>query len=177
VTTLDPPEDLGRLTYPVEHLGASLGEVAPPGFAWLRDQVSAGHGAADLERATEVVRSWRVLTGAGIRLDPPLPTQRTGAEVVQRVRVGPLLLTAPCVVVAVLDEPRRRGFAYGTVAGHPECGEESFVVEQDDDGAVRFTITSFSRPGTWWSRLGAPVTRRVQRATVDRYLEQVAPSG
>lgn len=175
MTATGGPPHLERLTYPRALVGASLGTTPPPGFAWLRERVRAGTGDADLERATAVVRSWSVLTGAGIRLDP-LPRQEVGADVVQRVRVGPLLVTAPCVVVAVVDEPRRRGFAYGTVGAHPECGEESFVVEQDPDGAVSFTITSFSRPARWWSRLGAPVTRRVQRATVDRYLQQVARS-
>jgi uncharacterized protein (UPF0548 family) len=30
----------------------------------------------------------------------------------------------PCRVVYVVDEPRRAGFAYGTLPGHPEIGGE-----------------------------------------------------
>ena len=36
-------------------------------------------------------------------------------------------LQAPCRVVYVIDEPDIRGFAYGTLPGHPESGEERFV--------------------------------------------------
>jgi uncharacterized protein (UPF0548 family) len=36
--------------------------------------------------------------------------------------LGPIRV--PCRVVYVLDEPERRGFAYGTLPGHPESGEE-----------------------------------------------------
>ena len=48
----------------------------------------------------------------------------------------------------VTNQPDRQGFAYGTLPGHPECGEEAFIVEQHDDGAVTFAITAFSRPAT-----------------------------
>lgn len=69
-----------------------------------------------------------------------------------------------------MDEPDRVGFAYGTLPGHPECGEQSFVVTRDETGAVWFTIRAFSRPARWFSRLGAPVTRVLQRLATRRYL-------
>jgi uncharacterized protein (UPF0548 family) len=31
-------------------------------------------------------------------------------------------------------------------------------------------VVAFSRHGTWWSRLGAPVTSVIQRVVTDRYL-------
>jgi hypothetical protein len=55
-------------------------------------------------------------------------------------------MRAPCRVVYVIDEPRRRGFAYGTLPGHPESGEEAFVLEQRDDGTIASNIIAFSRP-------------------------------
>ncbi len=61
---------------------------------------------------------------------------------------GPVRITAPCRVVYTVNEPDRQGFACGTLPGHPECGEEAFLVERDDDGAVTFAITAFSRPAT-----------------------------
>lgn len=66
--------------------------------------------------------------------------------------------------------PGRRGFAYGTLPGHPECGEERFCVEWRDDDTVALNIVAFSRPATWWARAGAPVARLVQRRITDRYL-------
>jgi len=67
-----------------------------------------------------------------------------------------LSLAAPCRIVGVLDEPDSWGFAYGTLPGHPEQGEESFVVSIGGDDVVRFRITAFSRPGEWIARLAGP---------------------
>ena len=90
-----------------------------------------------------------------------------GSEVI--VHHGPV--RAPCRVVYVVDEPDRRGFAYGTLPGHAEAGEELFAVRYDPTtGAVYAEVTAFSRHATWWSRLGAPVTSLAQRVITNRYL-------
>ncbi len=82
---------------------------------------------------------------------------------------------APCRVVYVVDEPLRQGFAYGTLLGHPECGEESFVIEMDPDtGAVTARIIAFSRPVHWLVRLGGPLGRAAQSAMARRYLRALA---
>ena len=79
----------------------------------------------------------------------------------------------PVRVVRVVDEPGRRGFAYGTLPGHPERGEESFVVQLADDGTVFFHLRAFSRPARWFTRLGDPVSRRAQTMIAERYLRSV----
>ncbi len=76
-----------------------------------------------------------------------------------------------CRVVYVVDEPNRRGFAYGTLEGHPISGEEAFVVERRPDGVVFGHITAVSRPGRWFTRLGAPVLSLAQRWMMGRYLD------
>ena len=71
----------------------------------------------------------------------------------------------------MVDESDRRGFAYGTLPGHPECGEELFLVRYDPTTRdVIAEVTAFSRHATWWSRLGAPVTSLMQLLITDRYL-------
>jgi uncharacterized protein (UPF0548 family) len=82
-------------------------------------------------------------------------------------------LDIPCRVVWAVDEPDRRGFGYGTLPGHPESGEESFVVSLRPDGAVVYELRAFSRLATPFSRLGAPVSRRVQTLALDRYVAAV----
>ena len=89
-----------------------------------------------------------------------------------RVEVGStvsLVAGFRCEVVYLVQEPGRIGFAYGTLGGHPECGEESFLVEFDA-GDVYFVITAFSRPGTWYARLAGPVGRWAQQRITDRYV-------
>jgi uncharacterized protein (UPF0548 family) len=70
----------------------------------------------------------------------------------------------------VVDDRDRFGFGYGTLPGHPECGEESFVVERNSDATV-FRITAFSRPADIVARVGAPVARRLQVRFTGRYLQ------
>jgi uncharacterized protein (UPF0548 family) len=87
---------------------------------------------------------------------------------------GPIRVHAPCRVVYVTDEPARRGFAYGTLPGHPETGEEAFLVSRTDDGTVTFTITGFSRPATPLARMTAPLGRAIQDRITTRYLRTLA---
>ena len=64
----------------------------------------------------------------------------------------------------MIDEPKRFGFAFGTLPSHVECGEERFLVEWDrNDDNVWYDILAFSRPKFWVCRLGQPLVRRLQR--------------
>jgi uncharacterized protein (UPF0548 family) len=70
-----------------------------------------------------------------------------------------------CRVVYVVDErgPVSR-FAYGTLPGHVESGEERFLIEWDQSAdAVWYDILAFSRPNHVLTRLGYPVVRRLQK--------------
>ena len=57
----------------------------------------------------------------------------------------------------------RYGFAYGTLPGHPERSEESFVIEWHERDEVRLTITVFSVGATWYTRAVGPLTPWLQR--------------
>jgi uncharacterized protein (UPF0548 family) len=99
-----------------------------------------------------------------------------GDTAMLRIPFGPFTVKAPVRVVYVVDEPKRKGFAYGTLPGHPQNGEEMWVIDQKDDGSVWMTIRSFSRPSSafWW--LGYPVLRAVQDFYLRRYLRALAGS-
>ncbi|MFC6343752.1 DUF1990 domain-containing protein, partial [Nocardioides hankookensis] len=98
------------------------------------------------------------------------PADEPGATVA--MRLGPLRV--PCRVVYVVREPDRVGFAYGTLPGHPESGEERFEVARAADGTVTFEVTAFSRPATMLARLGGPIGRAVQDRITERYLNAAA---
>ena len=85
-----------------------------------------------------------------------------------------LVFRIPVRVIYVVNEPRKVGFAYGTLPGHPEDGEESWMVEQRDDGSVWITVRAFSRPanGWWWAVY--PALRLVQAYYTERYLRALA---
>ena len=62
-----------------------------------------------------------------------------------------------------MDEPRRFGFAYGTLPGHVEQGEERFLVERTDDDTVWYDILALSRPRHILTKIGYPFVRRLQK--------------
>ncbi|MFJ1708275.1 DUF1990 family protein [Kitasatospora sp. NPDC088346] len=141
----------------------------PGGYHHLRHRVLIGHGRDVLEAAGAAVTTWRMHRGAGVRADSPAGRAEAGARVDCTVGAGPLRITAPCRVVWATHGPDRIGFAYGTLPGHPECGEESFVVELDRTLAVWFTVTAFSRPARWYTRLAGPAVPVLQRMYARRY--------
>jgi uncharacterized protein (UPF0548 family) len=94
---------------------------------------------------------------------------RPGDTANLRIPFGPFRVGAPVRVVYIVDEPARKGFAYGTLPGHPESGEEAWILSRSDDGSVWMTIRAFSRPSTkrWW--VVYPVLRIVQSIFTRRY--------
>ena len=90
---------------------------------------------------------------------------------------GPLAIRAPVRVVYLLDEPDRQGFAYGTLPGHPETGEEAFVLTRGADGRVTFAISAFSRPVSLLARVAGPAGVLTQRWVTGRYCARSGPEG
>jgi uncharacterized protein (UPF0548 family) len=112
--------------------------------------------------------------GIGADVLPSGQLVELGATVLVILRWGPMFVVAPDRIVAVVDEPRRFAFAYGTLPGHPERGEESYTAEMRDDGTVRVTIRVQAGPATLPARVLAPVVRRLQAAALRGYLRAVA---
>jgi len=156
------------LTYP--EVGATASGQPPAGYGHLHVQAQIGSGQQRFEQAADAVMHWGMQRGAGLRVQASSDVVVLDAVVL--VRMG--FLPAPCRVVYVVDEPDMRGFAYGTLPGHPECGEERFVVRRDPTGdAVFAEVSAFSRPATWWSKAGGPVVSVAQRVIAKRYLRAV----
>lgn len=160
-------EDLAGLALTYTEVGATAGSL-PAGYRHLRESALIGHGRQRFDAAAAAVMRWGMLRGAGLRVHADSEVAEPGAHVI--VGLGPFRV--PCRVVYAIDEPDRRGFAYGTLPGHGESGEELFAVRYDpaDDG-VYAEVTAFSRHATWWSGLVPPVTTLVQRYVTGRYLK------
>ena len=156
-----------ELTYP--EIGATRGPL-PDGYHHVHVVAPIGHGRARFDAAADAVLHWGMQRGAGVLIRADDDAATVGGDVV--VGFGPL--RAPCRVVYLLDEDNRRGFAYGTLPGHPETGEELFTVRYDPPtDTVYAEVIAFSRHGTWWSRLGGPITAVAQRIITRRYLKAV----
>jgi uncharacterized protein (UPF0548 family) len=158
--------DLAALPLTYTEIGATAGPL-PDGYHHVQKSAVIGSGRRRFEEAAADGMRWGMLRGAGLRVEATSEVAAVGSEVI--VHLGPV--RAPCRVVYVVDEPDRRGFAYGTLPGHAESGEELFMVRYDAaNDEVYAEVAAFSRHATWWSRLGSPVTSVAQRVITDRYL-------
>ncbi len=142
----------------------------PASLRYHLDRVSTP--VDSFEGAAAGLRTWRAHRAAKARVAPDAAPIEVGQNVVVAFPMFLVTVIAPCRIVWVIDEPDEFGFGYGTLRGHPEEGEESFVVRRDSDGS-RFDVCALSRPATFTSRVGAPVARRVQRRVTSRYLDGI----
>lgn len=156
-------------------VGVTESGETPPGYH--RDRWTRVLGGDDrvFDLAAEAIRVWQVQRGAGLVVLAASP-QQVGDIVAMSAPLPVGWIDAACRVVRLVDQPDRAGFAYGTLADHPERGEESFTVERDDDGTVTFEIIAVSRPRHPLARLAPPVARILQRRAVDRYLDAMTVS-
>ncbi|GAA3435006.1 DUF1990 family protein [Kutzneria kofuensis] len=143
-------------------VGATAGEL-PAGYRTISRRVRLSTG---FDEAVDRLFGWQVQEASGFRVLASSARVESGSVV--ELRLGPIKV--PCRVVYVVDEPTRQGFAYGTLPGHPERGEEAFVLDRNDDGTVSFTVTAFSRHATLLTKLGGPFGRLAQNLVTERYL-------
>ncbi|MEU7134095.1 DUF1990 domain-containing protein [Streptomyces sp. NPDC046261] len=154
-----------RLTYP--EAGATAGDAPlPGGYHHLRVSTRVGHGPAAFRAAADAVLSWEMHRAMrGVRIPAGTAAPAPGVTVTPALGLGALSVSGPCEVVWAVREERRAGFGYGTLPGHPECGEEAFVVTLEEaTGDVRLTVLAFSRPTRWFTRAVGPLVPLVQRA-------------
>ena len=160
---------LSDLNYPA--LAISAGGTAPAGYKSLHVRERVGHGTAAFEALAAGISAWKLHQGAGLNVRADTPEARLGSHVALGIGLGPARITAPCRVVRLIASDTRRGFAYGTLAGHPESGEESFEAVLEADGSVYVEINAVSRPGNRFYRLVAPFTEATQRWVTGRYVD------
>jgi len=159
------------LTY--REVGATSGPL-PAGYRHVTRTAQLGRGSETFDQCSAAVLSWEMHRRAGLVVHASHPVAQEGSVAALVFGASRLGLVLPCRVVYVVEEAQRRGFAYGTLPGHPEQGEESFIVVHEHDGSVVLRITAFSRPASALSRLGGPLTRWVQDWMTRRYLAAVS---
>jgi uncharacterized protein (UPF0548 family) len=151
-------------------IGASLTGVQPPGFRHDHYEITLGHGTDAFQRAVDGLKTWKAHAVPGLRVFPQEEAITIGTTVVVTLGTPFLALAAPCRIVGVTDEETRWGFSYGTLPGHPEVGEEAFVVSISPAETVLFEIVAFSRPGAPLVRLAGVLGRGIQKHGTNGYL-------
>ena len=159
------------LTY--DAVGTARSGEVPDGFRGARRSAVVGSGRADFERASAAVLDWRAQRGAGLRVRATGPSSRPGTVVVLTAGLPRFGYDIPCRVVWGRTDGDERGFAYGTLPGHPESGEECFLVRLTPGGDVVYEIRVFFRLASPMARLAGPLSLVLQRLTTDRYVAAI----
>jgi uncharacterized protein (UPF0548 family) len=147
--------------------------TAPAGYRNYEKTVRIGAGDEYWQAVSAAVLVWGVKTRSGFAVEPAVPggvSVQVGERYWLLAHLGPVVVREPTQVVAVVEEADRRGFAYGTLHGHPVSGEEAFIVRRDADGVVFLTLRSLTRPGQGLWRLAFPGALVAQRMYRRRYL-------
>jgi uncharacterized protein (UPF0548 family) len=156
-------------TYP--EVGSTRGEF-PLGYEHDRNEIKLGSGEAVFAKAVAGLRAWKMFPAGWTEIFPPQAPQSEGGVVILLFRLWGIHWTSAARIIYEVEETnvagakRRVGFAYGTLPGHVECGEERFTITWREDDSVWYQIQAFSRPYYWMTRLAKPLARRLQRRFV-----------
>ena len=149
---------------------AAVGATAsqpPDGFAVDHTRICLGEGECVFRAAQLAFANWEQFRLTWVELWSPDTPLRPGEIVSVLARVGGIWWLNACRIVYTFDEKgasHRYGFAYGTLSGHVESGEERFMIEWDHEtDQVWYDIYAFSRPKHILAKLGYPLTRRTQK--------------
>ncbi len=156
------------LPFSYDEVGATREGATPRGYLTDRYRVKLGEGEEAYRRAVEALRGWRQFDLGWVHLLPPGEKLEVGTTVAVLARHLGFRSLNSARVVYTLEESggdvKRFGFAYGTLPGHAERGEERFVVEWDrQNGSVHYDVFAFSRPNQPLAWLGFPFARLLQR--------------
>ena len=173
VLTSGEVTQLRKADFTYTGVGFTRDDTMPNGYNVLRRSLEIGFETERFDQAAKVLLDWGMHRRARLLVRTSHEQVAPGAVALIRLGVGIFSISAPVRVVYVIDEPQRVGFAYGTLSGHPESGEEAFIVELQEKGAVKFSITAFSRPASLLARTGGPLTRATQSWITGRYLRAV----
>ncbi len=155
-----------HLPFSYADVGATLSSP-PAGYTLDHNRIELGRGAEVFNRAVRAVRGWKMFDMPWIRLCWPDSGIEVGTVVAVLARhLGFFSLNA-CRIVAAVDTDdaiKKFGFAYGTLPGHAERGEERFTVEWNrENDLVVYDLLAFSRPDNFLAKAGYAYARRLQK--------------
>ena len=141
--------------------------VPPAGYVVDHTRIKLGAGSEVFEKAKAALCRWEHFNLGWVEAIPNNTPIEVGQVIAVLARVFGVWWLNACRIVYVVDDKgatTRFGFAYGTLPGHAESGEERFVIEWDRaDDSVWYVILAFSKPNYFVTRLGYPLVRCFQK--------------
>lgn len=139
---------------------------APRGYPVNHYRVQLGTGAFTYARAVNALQSWTMYALCWTHLFPAgAPVSEGVAVCVLARHFGVWSLNANRIIYVIEEREKaeRYGFAFGTLPGHSEQGEERFTIERRQDDTVWYELLAFAKPKHILARVGYPLTRLVQK--------------
>ncbi len=156
---LDKQEDQH---YSYQEVGQTRHEP-PQNYDNDHHSINLGTGEAVWQQAKIALQQWQQFPPSWTQIYPANAPLYKGTTVAVVFKIFGTWWTNSARIVYDFDENNRYGFAYGTLPGHVEKGEEVFWIERDQAGLVSYHIKAFSKPAHWLIWLGYPVARAFQR--------------
>jgi uncharacterized protein (UPF0548 family) len=171
------PETLRRFVAAKEPLGLTYTAVGatgqtppsgyPKGFVVDHTRIVLGTGESVFRSAKAALQKCDHLRLGWVDFWSPGSRTETGQVVAIMGWAIGLWWLNPCRIVYRVDETgttNKFGFAWGTLPGHVQSGEERFLVQWDQEtDSVCYDILAFSRPNHSLSHIGYPLVRRSQK--------------
>lgn len=154
--------DQGALPFTYPHVGATA-NTPPAEYDCDRARFLLGQGQSAFNAGCEALRAWTQFDlGWTAALPRVTPLEKDRCVAVVARALGLWTMNAARIVY-VISSNTQFGFAYGTLPGHVESGEERFLIELDTaTGDVWYDILAFSRPNHPLAKLAYPLVRRLQ---------------
>ena len=148
---------------------SAVGAIAknpPPGYVVDHTRITLGNGERVFSAAKAALQRWEQFQLGWLEAWSRQTPIQSGEVVAVIAHAAGFWWLNACRIVYVVDEHlpiHRFGFAYGTLPGHLESGEERFLLEWDqNEGSVWYDILAFSRPNHLLAKIGYPFVRRMQ---------------
>jgi len=154
-------------------VGASRTDVKVKGFDNDHNSMVIGKGEDTWQAAKEVLNNWNHFPSKWTKIEPAEKGIFIGNNVSVLFRIFGIWFINSARIVYIIEEENKYGFAYGTLTGHIEKGEEIFYIERDETGTISYHIKAFSKPNNLLVWLGYPMARFFQRRFVRESMNQV----
>jgi uncharacterized protein (UPF0548 family) len=156
-----------KLDYTYSGIG-TIQTTPLPSYKVDHVRVRLGAGEEKYQRARTALDAWQQFALGWTEAWPRHTPLREGETVAVLIRAFGVWWLNAQRIVYVVDESAssmsRYGFAYGTLPGHVEAGEERFLVEWNrEDDSVWYDIRACSRPRHFLIRIGKWQVRRMQQ--------------
>ena len=155
-----------KLDFSYSPVGATA-HTPPAGYVVDRTRIELGAGESVFLAAKAALQRWEHFRLGWVEPWPPETPIQSGEVVAIMAWTAGLWTLNCCRIVYVVDEAgpiKRFGFAYGTLPGHVESGEELFQIEWDQNtNSVWYDILAFSQPNHVLTRLSYPLVRHTQK--------------